>query len=119
MRVSQLPLFANYVFLAGEEEQRYQAMATGCVSRCLPISEPNKLIVDLFQVRQLIDAGMPLTPEDRLQAGMPVRVKSGPFQGLTGQVLQRHGERRLLVTVNFIQRGASLELGDWELEQLT
>ena len=80
--------------------------------------EPEKFLADLLQIRQLIDLGIPLTPEENLQPGMRVRVKTGPMQGLEGQVLQRHGERKLLVSVNFIQRGASLELGDWELERI-
>lgn len=118
MRVSHLPLFANYVFLHGEDEERYQSVATGCVSRCLAVPEPARFIAELAQIKQLIDLGVPLTPEERLQPGMLVRVKTGPMQGLEGEVLQRRGERRLLVSVNFIQRGASLELGDWELERI-
>lgn len=118
VRVSHLPLFPNYVFLRGDEEQRYESVATGCVSRCLPVSEPERFLADLQQIRQLIDLGVPLTPEEKLQPGMLVRVKSGPMVGLQGQVLERRGERRLLVSVNFIQRGASLELGDWELERI-
>jgi len=117
-RVSHLPLFPNYVFLRGEEEKRYQSVATGCVSRCLPVSEPEKFLMDLQQIHQLIQGGLPLTPEEKLQPGMLVRVKTGPMTGLQGSVLERRGERRLLVCVNFIQRGASLELGDWEIERV-
>lgn len=118
VRVSHLPLFPNYVFLRGDEEQRYESVATGCVSRCLPVSDSATFLRDLQQIHQLITLGVPLTPEEKLQPGALVRVKSGPMLGLQGQVLERRGERRLLVSVNFIQRGASLELGDWELERL-
>jgi transcriptional antiterminator RfaH len=118
MRVSHLPLFANYVFLHADNEQRYHSVATGLVHRCLPISEPEKFLRELVQIKRLIDLGVPLTPEEKLQPGAWVRIKSGPMTGLQGQVLKRRGERRLLVAVNFIQRGASLELGDWELERI-
>jgi transcription antitermination factor NusG len=118
VRTSHLPLFPNYVFLRGDDEQRYQSVATGCVSRCLPVLEPDKFLADLQQIHRLIDLGAPLTPEEKLQPGMLVRVKTGPMTGLQGQILERRGERRLLVSVNFIQRGASLELGDWELEKI-
>jgi transcription antitermination factor NusG len=116
-RVSHLPLFPNYVFLRGDDQQRYQSVTTGCVSRCLPVSEPEKFLADLQQIHKLIEVGVPLTPEEKLQPGMLVRVKTGPMAGLQGQILERRGERRLLVSVNFIQQGASLELGDWELEE--
>jgi transcriptional antiterminator RfaH len=117
-RSSYLPLFPNYVFLCGDENARYHAVATGCVSRCLPVSDPTNFVAELRQLQQLIELGVPLTPEERLQPGMRVRVKNGPFAGVEGFVLKRHSERKLLVMVNFIQRGASMELGDYELEQL-
>ncbi len=117
-RSSYLPLFPNYVFLRGNEEARYHAVSTGCVSRCLPVVDGPSFMADLWQLHQLIALGVPLTPEERLQPGMRVRVKTGPFAGVEGVVLKRHSERRLLVMVNVIQRGASLELGDYELEQI-
>lgn len=118
-RSSYLPLFPNYVFLCGPETARHQAVTTGCVSRCLPVEDPATFLSELRQLHQLIALGAPLTPEERLSPGMRVRVKTGPFAGVEGVVLKRHSERRLLVMVNFIQRGASMELGDYELEPLS
>ena len=33
LRTSYVPLFPNYVFMWGNEEDRYQAMTTNCISR--------------------------------------------------------------------------------------
>lgn len=117
-RVTHLPLFSNYVFVRGSESIRYHTVSTGCVSRCLSVSDPAEFVTELRQLHQLIRLGAPLTPEDRLEPGMRVRVKNGPFAGVEGVVIKRHSETRLLVMVNFIQRGASIELGDYELEQV-
>lgn len=117
-RSSFLPLFPNYVFLRGDDEDRYKAASTGCVSRALPVIDDAAFAAELRQLHHLIALGVPLTPEERLQPGMRVRVKNGPFAGVEGTVLKRHSERKLLVMVNFIQRGASMELGDYELEEL-
>lgn len=117
-RISHLPLFPNYVFLHGNNEVRYQSVTTGCVSRCLSVAEPDRFVHDLQQIKRLIECGVPLTPEDKLRPGMLVRVKNGPLRGLDGRILENRSGRRLLVAVNFIQRGASVELGDWELEPL-
>lgn len=117
-RSSFLPLFPNYVFLRGQDDARHDAMCTGCVSRALPVIDEGRFTAELRQLHQLIALGIPLTPEERLQPGMRVRVKTGPFAGVEGMILKRHGERKLLVTVNFIQRGASMELGDYELEEV-
>ncbi len=117
-RSSFLPLFPNYVFLRGDNEARYDSVSTGCVSRALAVADPTAFVAELRQLHQLIALGVPLTPEERLQPGMRVRVKTGPFAGVEGVVLKRHGARKLLVMVNFIQRGASMELGDYELEEV-
>lgn len=118
MRTSHLPLFTNYVFVYGNEMQRYEAVSTGCVSKDLEVPEGAKLTADLRQVHQLILAGVPLTLESRLAAGRYVRVRSGPFRDYEGTVIRREGSTRLLVHVNFLQQGASLVLEDCELEIL-
>src|SRR5262245_50166888 len=35
VRVSQVPLFSNYVFMYGNEDHRQLALTTNCISRCL------------------------------------------------------------------------------------
>jgi transcription antitermination factor NusG len=118
MRTTHLPLFSNYVFICATEEQRVHAFTTNCISRCLEVIEPEKLVNDLRQIELLIQADRPLTPEARLQPGDPVRVKSGPFTGVEGVVFQRENRARLLVSVDFLQAGASLEINAWDLEKI-
>jgi len=118
MRTSYLPLFTNYVFLFGEEPQRYDAVASGCVSRCIDVKNGVELTEDLRRIEKLIGVGLPVTAESRIEPGTPVRIKSGSMMGVEGVVFKRHGHSRLLVVVNFLQRGASIELPDWEVEPL-
>lgn len=116
IRTSYLPLFANYVFLYSDDEQRYKAMTTNCVARYTRVVDGVGLTRDLRQIYDLILAGVPLTPESRLEAGDQVRVRSGPFRGYEGYVIRRQGQRRLLVAVNFLKQGASFTLEDCEVE---
>lgn len=115
---SHVPLFAGYVFLLANEDERLQAMQTNRISRILHVDDPNSLVHDLRQIRQLIESGAPLTVESRLVPGDRVRVKHGPFRELEGTVLQRRGKTRLLVAVNFLQQGASVEVDDFYLEPI-
>jgi hypothetical protein len=119
LRTSYIPLFANYVFLFGSEADRQQALTSGCVSRCLPVPDPITLVHDLRQLRQVIQAGVDLTPEGRLEVGTLIRVKSGPMAGVVGTVVERRGKKRLLVMVNFLQQGASVEVQDLDVEPFT
>ncbi len=118
VRVSYIPLFTGYVFLRGDEEQRRLALTTNCVSRVLPVHDATDLVRDLRQIHRLIQCDAPLTPESRLQPGMSVRVRSGALAGMEGVVIKRRGKDRLLVSVEFLQQGASVALEDYEVELL-
>ncbi len=115
-RTSWVPLFGGYVFVQGAEQDRYTAMTTNCVSRCLEVPDGQRLAHDLHQIRRLIDSGAPLSPEARIEPGDRVRVRSGSLVGLEGVVVKRRGTARLLVLVEFLQRGASVELEDFQVE---
>jgi len=117
-RTVYVPLFPSYVFLCGSDEHRQQSLGTKCISRCLTVTDSERFIHDLRQIQRLIEADAPLTPESRLQPGMRVRIRSGSLAGLEGTVLKRRGKMRLLVAVEFLQRGASVLLDDFEVEEI-
>lgn len=117
-RTSFIPLFSNYVFILADEEQRLEAFRTNCISKCLEIKDQHRLVDDLRQLEMFISTDIPVTPEERLVPGEAVRVKSGPFEGASGIVFQRRSQSRLLVQVDFLQSGASVEINDWELEKV-
>jgi transcriptional antiterminator RfaH len=116
IRVSQVPLFASYVFVRCAEQQRYQTLTTHCVAQCLPVVDQKRLLFDLRQFQRLIETQSPLSPEARILPGRRVRVRSGPMIGLEGTVVKRRGREWLMVSLEFLQRGASVLLEDYQLE---
>ena len=117
-RTSYVPLFSSYVFIYGDQNHRYLAQTTGCVSRYLEVPDPVQLTHDLRQIQQLALSGSPLTLEARLQPGSRVRVCSGRFVGLEGVLVRRVNKARLIVAVNYLQQGASVLLDDYQVESL-
>src|SRR5262245_47866249 len=115
---SLLPLFGGYLFLYGTDSERIETLETNRVAQILAASRAAELTQDLRNVRALIESGIPLTPEGRLQPGQPVRVKSGMLMGLEGVVLSRRGEDRLLVAVHFLQQGVSVQINDYQVEAI-
>jgi transcriptional antiterminator RfaH len=111
-RVAQMPLFPGYVFVYGTDEERVQVLKTNRVLMLRAVSDGEELRKDLLQFAELIALGAPLVPEARLVAGDRVRVKAGPFRDKEGVVLRRNGKTRLLIAVNYLQQGASLEIDD-------
>jgi transcriptional antiterminator RfaH len=118
VRKSYLPLFPGYVFMRGEEVARHRALTTNCVSKTLSVADGDSLLTDLRQIRRLILANVPLTPEARIQPGTAVRVRGGPLAGVEGVVVRRQNKERLLVAVRFLQKGASLLLEDFQVEEI-
>lgn len=112
------PLFRNYVFLYGDEEAKYASLTTNCVSKYVAVSDGAELTRELKQFHDLINLEVPLLPEERLIPGQRVRIRAGRLKGFEGTIIRRERDVRLLVSVNFIQRGASLLLEDFELEAI-
>lgn len=118
LRTSHVPLFPNYIFMLGTDDQRYQALTTNCISRCNPVENRRQLVHDLRQIFEVVGAGIPLTPEARLEPGNQVRVKSGPFSGYEGIVIRREGKTRLLLSIRYLEQGVSMEMDEGLLEPM-
>jgi transcriptional antiterminator RfaH len=113
---SQLPLFGSYLFLYATHEQRLQTLETKRVAHLFEVADSASIAHDLRNVRTLIASGVPLTVEGRLAAGQRVRVKHGSLMGIEGVVVERRGEDRLLVAVDFLQQGVSILIRDFQVE---
>ncbi len=118
LRTSVEPLFPNYVFVCGDENERYKAICTGTISRCEKVPDPANLVHDLLQIKNLVATGEPLSPERRLVAGQRVRVRSGVFKGFEGTILRRENQIRLLIAVKYMGRGASVAVDDCQLDPI-
>lgn len=113
---AHIPLFPGYVFLCGDDGARLAALQTKQVVRVLECPEGERLAADLGRIYCLMESGAPMAPENRLQPGMPVVLTSGPLVGLEGKIVRRDRRARFVIEVDFIQRGASVEVEGWMLQ---
>lgn len=118
VRESFVLLFPGYVFLHGNEDDRHAALATDCVTWINPVGDQERLTRELAQIRSLIASNVPITPEEKVEAGNQVRVMSGPLRGHAGVVIERRGKRRLLVSVDLLQQGASVDLDECDVQPI-
>jgi len=116
LRTSFIPLFANYVFMLANEEQRYQSMTTNCILKCSVVTDYEMLVADLQRIYTVVQAGVPLTAESKLTAGDKVKVRTGPFAGYEGIVIRREGKTRLLLSIRFLEEGVSMAIDEGLLE---
>lgn len=109
---SYVPLFPGYLFLRGTDDDRRTALETNLVAGCLHVEDQDELTSDLARINELIQSGAPLSPEARLQPGMPAEIRGGPLAGLRGTVIKRRGVKtvKFLVEVRLLQQGTSVEV---------
>ncbi len=112
LRTSHVPLFNNYLFLYANDTERYASLTTNCISTVQEVTDGPQLVDDLRIIQTAISEGIALTPEARIQAGQRIRVRRGPFQGYEGHVIRREGKTRLLLSINFLEQGVSMELDE-------
>ncbi|NQU26351.1 MAG: antitermination protein NusG [Candidatus Nealsonbacteria bacterium] len=115
---SYIPLLRSYIFLYGSEDDRNRGLKTNRVVQILAVPDQDEIREDLHRLYRLIASGAPLTVESRFRPGHCVRIRRGPFAGLEGTVMKRRDETRLIVSVNFLQQGASVEIEDFMLEPI-
>lgn len=115
---SHLPLFAGYLFLYADEYERGISLSTNRIAHSLSVADPDGLRHDLQQVNRLIESNAPLTVERRLVPGQSVRIRTGPFAGITGTLTSRRADTKLLVAIEFIGQGVSVEINDFQIEPL-
>lgn len=115
---STIPMFANYLFLFGTQEERTSGLQSNRISQILTVHDQKRFDHDLQSVCRLTTSNAALTIESRLVPGQRVRVRRGTFEGLEGTVVSRRGETRLVVHVDFLQQGASVEIDDFLFEPI-
>jgi transcription antitermination factor NusG len=113
-----LPLFPGYLFLFGTARDRLTALETNLVVNVLSVPNQRELFEDLKRINRVIESGLPMLPEERLQPGMPVAIIEGPLAGLTGTVIRRKNKTTLTLKVSFLQQGASVEMDGWMVEPI-
>ena len=107
---SDIPLFSGYVFLKGERQQAYDAMATKRVCRIIEVKDQGALELELRQIHDAIDSGLPVEEFDEAIIGTRRRVTSGPLQGTEGVVIEEARRTRLVLHVEILGRGAAVEI---------
>ncbi len=117
-RTSFIPLFTSYLFMYGDEAERYTSLTTNRIAQVLLVKNADELARDLLQISRLIEYKAPLTLESRLKPGDRVRVIRGSLEGVEGTVVSRRRKCRLVVAVNLIQQGVSVEIDDYLLEKI-
>jgi transcription antitermination factor NusG len=115
---SVVPLFAGYMFLRGNHEDRLVALRANRLVGILEVADQESLTKDLRQIHMMLSSGLPVSEEPTVPVGATVRIVTGPLTGMVGKVTRRGKRDHFVATVHFLGRGATVELEDWQVERV-
>ena len=115
---SVVPLFTSYVFLHGGDQDRVESLKGNRLVNVLEVRNQTGLTTDLRQIHQMLASGLAVVPEAVMPVGARVRIKTGPLTGIVGTVIRRAKRDQFVAVVQFLGRGATIDLEDWQVEPI-
>ena len=107
---SLLPLFSGYLFFCGNENHRLEILRTNRVANLIEVKDQQKLLGELLQIEQALQAGATLAPHRYIKAGQRCRVIAGPLADLHGIVVKTKNATRLVLQIDMLGRATSIEI---------
>lgn len=118
-RRGMMPLFPGYVFFAGDEVARHEALLTDRLCTVIPSKNQDLLVAELAALHRVISGGLPIDPYPFAVVGRRCRVERGPLEGIEGTIIRREdGAPRLVLQVSMLGQGASVDIEAGMLEPL-
>jgi transcription antitermination factor NusG len=119
-KIVELPLFNCYLFVklmpSNEARQRVLRIDSvlgfvGNPGWGIPIPEEQ-----IDAVRILVDEQLPYSCHPFLKTGQRVRIRSGALASLEGILLSRKGDRKLIISVDAMQRSLAVQIDGYDVE---
>ncbi|HUJ80924.1 MAG TPA: UpxY family transcription antiterminator, partial [Candidatus Acidoferrales bacterium] len=108
----QLPLFPGYVFVRIALRDRLNVLEIPSVARLVGSNGLPTFLEDneVEKVRRALSGGVRAAPHPYLTEGRKVRITAGPLAGQTGILVCRKGARRVVLSMDSIQRSILVDV---------
>ena len=121
-KLVELPLFSGYLFVhatVSPQIRRIVLFARGVAGfvamRGEPVSIPDEQIDN---VKELLAKNIRCAAHPFLKVGQRVRIRGGSLEGLEGILVSHNGDRKLVISVNTIERSFSIGIKGYDVEVL-
>lgn len=114
----QFPLFPGYLFVNIELKDRWKVLDARGVVRILcergfPSPVPD---YQIESVKQLLDSQLVFDRSPYMTEGTEVVVTSGPLRGVRGNILEIKDQRKLILSIDFIQEALAVIIDEKDIE---
>jgi transcription antitermination factor NusG len=122
-KLISFPLFPGYLFvkLRRNNNEKLAVLKTPGVVRFIGQTpgEPEPVPEDqILSLRRLVDSKENLDPYPFMKEGNRVKIKSGPLAGVEGILVQRKGMHYLVLSVDILRQGVSIQVEAASVEAL-
>jgi transcription antitermination factor NusG len=104
-----IPLFPGYIFTCITPEQATSLKKTDLTVRFILPESEDDLMDSLDQIKMAITVDPSLGEAEDIKKGKRVRIISGPFAGIEGEVASLKGNIKVMLNVDIIGKAASVE----------
>ncbi len=113
-----IPLFPCYVFVHGGLYRRHQAVTTPGVYAILSSGGQIATIpeIEITAIQRSISGSLQVEPHPFLNCGDRVRVVRGLLEGVSGILLRKKGQCRLILSVDTLARSIAVEINASDVE---
>lgn len=106
------PLLRGYIFILSDERERILSLEQPSIVRCLsehgrPSRIPNWQIDNL---KKMLQTHAEFHIKEGLVAGVKVKIKEGPFQGVIGVVQEAEAGKSIVVSIDLLNRSVIAHL---------
>jgi hypothetical protein len=101
---------------AGTPEDRYRVLRTNRVCQVIPVRHREPFVDEIQSIHRALSSNIPLDLYPFAAIGNRCRVAAGPLEGIEGIVIRKDAATRLVLQVNILGQGASLEISPDLLE---
>ncbi len=115
-----LPLFPTYVFIHHpmDKLERFYSLSKHIRTVLdVPQAHREQLFSELSNIKTMLSVQAPVHPCDELQLGQKIIVRSGPFRGLEGLVVEKRGAMRFITNIHMLGRSLEVEIDPADLKQ--
>lgn len=121
-KLVELPLFPGYTFvrMVYQPEQRLRVLGTEGIVAFVGMHGQGVPIPDqqIEYIQTLLTAEVPFESYPFLKVGQRVRICSGSLDGTEGILVGQESDRRLVISVELIQRSVSIRVQGYEVEPI-
>lgn len=118
----EVPLFSNYLFvrMPEESESRTRVLRTAGVVRFVGAPGRGTPLPDeqIESLRTIVSEGVPIAAHSYLNVGERIRICGGTLHGIEGVLVAIKGDRKLVVSVDLIQKSVAIQLEGFHVERI-